>query len=290
MAITAKMIKDIREATGAGMSDCKAALDEAEKTHTSEKELMELAVEILRKKGIAKAAKRLDRETSEGRVVFKQDAHNFAMLSVTCETDFVSRNENFEKLAKRIIDHAFNAKLNTLEEFLNSKLDGQVVAEFLAEQTGSIGEKIEIKHYIYKSSTNFIQAYVHHNYKIGTFVELKTSSSSAPAIVTFAKDVAMHIAAMKPIALDKTQVSQDVINKEIEIAKEVLRNEGKKEEMLEKIAQGKIARFFKDSCLLEQSFVKSEAGKSVEECGKDLAKSLNTELSFVSMIRFSIGE
>lgn len=285
MAVTASMVKSLREATGAGMMDCKNALNEASESHSDEKEMMEAAVELLRKKGIAKAAKRLDRETSEGRVVYKQEGSHILMLSVTCETDFVSRNDDFASLCQDILDHAWNTDAKDLASFLTSELNGKIMSDFLSEKTGSIGEKIEVKHYSNTKSNGQIYPYIHSNLKVGTFVDL-SSDSVTDAIKTFGKDVAMHIAAMKPVALDRSSVDQAVIDKELEIIKEQLRNEGKAEEMLDKISTGKINRFYKDSVLLEQIFVKSEDGKSIEK----EAKAIDPSLSFNGFVRIAIGE
>jgi elongation factor Ts len=285
MAITASMVKSLRESTGAGMMDCKNALAEAAEAHTDENALLEAAVEILRKKGMAKAAKRLDRETSEGRVVCKQEGKHIMMLSVTCETDFVSRNDDFAALCDEIINHAWSVNAADLDALLASTIDGKSLSDFLAEKTGSIGEKIEIKHYINLTTTGTVTAYIHSNYKVGTFFDFNTASETED-IITFGKDVAMHIAAMKPIALDRKSVDSSLIEKELEIIKDQLRNEGKAEDMLEKIAAGKLNRFYKDSVLLEQIFVKSEDGKTVEK----EAKTYDSAMTFNGFVRFAIGE
>lgn len=285
MAVTASMVKSLRESTGAGMMDCKNALAEAAESHTEEEALLEAAVEILRKKGMAKAAKRLDRETSEGRVVYKQDGGHILMLSLTCETDFVSRNDDFAALCDEVLAHAWATDADSLDAFLASDFNGKSVSDFLAEKTGSIGEKIDVKHYSNVKSNGTVTPYIHSNFKVGTFFDFNTANASDD-IINFGKDVAMHIAAMKPISLDRNLVDQELVNKELEIIKEQLKNEGKPEDMLDKISTGKLNRFYKDNVLLEQAFVKSEDGKSVEK----EAKALDSDISFNGFVRISIGE
>jgi elongation factor Ts len=277
--ITAQMVKQLREATNAGMMDCKNALSEIADQYSDEKAVMEAAIDELRKRGIAKAAKRLDRETSEGRIVTHVNENHILMLSVTCETDFVAINDDFGALTKEILDHALAADAADLEAFLASEKNGQAVSEFLKEKTGSIGEKIEVKHYINLKTDNHFAYYVHFNNKVATIVEYTGAEDEI-----FAKDVAMHAAAMKPIALDRTAVSEETLAKEKEIIAEQLRQEGKPEDMIEKISMGKINRFYKDYCLVDQTFVKSEDNKSV---GAE-AKAKGLELK--SFVRFAIGE
>ena len=278
MQVTAQMVKTLRDATSAGMMDCKNALSEIAGDFTEEKALMESAVDVLRKKGIAKAAKRLDRVTSEGRVVVNKDGNNALILSVSCETDFVAINDDFGVLTKDILDHAVATDSSDLEGFLASTKGDQSMSDFLKEKTGSIGEKIEVKDYMNMKSSNNIEVYIHSNKKVATVVEFTGDNSE------FAQDVAMHIAAMKPVALNRDAVSKDLIDREMEIIKDQLLNEGKPEAMIEKISVGKINRFYKDNCLVDQIFVKSEDGKSVSAEAKDKGVEIK------SFIRFAIGE
>lgn len=278
MQITAQMVKALREATSAGMMDCKNALNEIAGDFTEEKALMESAIDVLRKKGIAKAAKRLDRETTEGRVVVSKEGNNALILSVSCETDFVAINDDFGVLTKDILDHAVSTDASDLDGFLESTKGDQSMSDFLKEKTGSIGEKIEVKHYMNMKSSNNIEVYIHSNKKVATMVEFSGDNSE------FAQDVAMHIAAMKPVALNRDAVSKDMIDREMDIIKEQLLNEGKPEAMIDKISVGKINRFYKDNCLVDQIFVKSEDGKSVSAEAKDKGVEIK------SFIRFAIGE
>ena len=242
--ITAAEVNKLRKTTGAGMMDCKKALVEANGD-------FELAIEILRKKGQKVAAKRADRESTEGAAiaVVNDDKTEGAVIVLGCETDFVGKNESFVNLAKELAQRALSSA--SKEELLNADFGGITVAEKLIEQTGVIGEKIELAAFE-KISAPFVGSYIHSG-KIATIVGL---SAKVDGVEEVAKDVAMQAAAMNPIALNEEGVQQDVIEKEIEIAKDQLRQEGKPEEMLDKIAQGKLRRFFKDNTLVNQDFIK----------------------------------
>ena len=242
--ITAAEVNKLRKTTGAGMMDCKKALVEANGD-------FELAIEILRKKGQKVAAKRADRESTEGAAiaVVNDDKTEGAVIVLGCETDFVGKNESFVNLAKELAQRALSSA--SKEELLNADFGGITVAEKLIEQTGVIGEKIELAAFE-KISAPFVGSYIHSG-KIATIVGL---SAKVEGVEEVAKDVAMQAAAMNPIALNEEGVQQDVIEKEIEIAKDQLRQEGKPEEMLDKIAQGKLRRFFKDNTLVNQDFIK----------------------------------
>jgi len=234
----------LRKTTGAGMMDCKKALVEANGD-------FDLAIEILRKKGQKVAAKRADRESTEGAAiaVVNEDKTEGAVIVLGCETDFVGKNETFVNLAKELAQKALQSA--SKEELLNADFGGITVAEKLIEQTGVIGEKIELAAFE-KISAPYVGSYIHSG-KIATIVGL---SAKVDGVEEVAKDVAMQAAAMNPIALNEDGVEQDVIAKEIEIAKDQLRQEGKPEEMLDKIAQGKLRRFFKDNTLVNQDFIK----------------------------------
>ena len=242
--ITAAEVNKLRKTTGAGMMDCKKALVEANGD-------FDLAIEILRKKGQKVAAKRADRESTEGAAIAVVNEYKTegAVIVLGCETDFVGKNETFVNLAKELAQKALNSA--SKEELLNADFGGITVAEKLIEQTGVIGEKIELAAFE-KISAPYVGSYIHSG-KIATIVGL---SAKVDGVEEVAKDVAMQAAAMNPIALNEDGVEQDVIEKEIEIAKDQLRQEGKPEEMLDKIAQGKLRRFFKDNTLVNQDFIK----------------------------------
>jgi elongation factor Ts len=243
--ITASEVNKLRKMSGAGIMDCKNALVES-------KGDFDLAIEILRKKGQKVAAKRAERESSEGAVIAKvdSDCSNGVVISLNCETDFVAKNDGFISLANELAELALQS--NSLDEFLNSKIDSMIVSEKLIQQTGIIGEKLVIGSFE-KLSAAYVGKYIHAGNKIATLCGF---SDSVEGIEEIAKDIAMQAAAMNPIALDESGVDQTTIDKEIEIAKDQLRQEGKPEAMLDNIAMGKLKRFFKDNTLVNQSFIK----------------------------------
>ncbi len=243
--ITAADVKKLREVTGAGMMDCKKALVEAEGD-------FDKAIEILRKKGQKVAAKRADRESTEGAAIAVVNEDNTVGVSIVlgCETDFVGKNDNFVALAKALANEAVNH--SSKEEFLAASFKGMTVAEKLIEQTGVIGEKLEIGAFS-RVEAPFVGSYIHAGNKIATLVGLSAAAEGADVV---AKDVAMQAAAMNPIALNEEGVDASTIEKEIEIAKDQLRAEGKPEAMLDNIAKGKIKRFMKDNTLVNQAFIK----------------------------------
>lgn len=245
MNITASEVNKLRQTTGAGMMDCKKALVEAEGD-------FEKAIEILRKKGQKVAANRADRDSSEGAVLAKVNKTQTAgvIVSLNCETDFVAKNDSYLALAEALSDLALSH--TTLESFLAADFKGMTVAEKLTEQTGVIGEKIEIGGFETLHAP-FVGSYIHAGNKIATLVGLSQNVVNAAEV---SKNVAMQAAAMNPIALNEEGVDQTIIEKEIEIAKVQLRQEGKPEAMLDNIAKGKLNRFFKDNTLVNQDYIK----------------------------------
>lgn len=271
--ITAAEVNKLRQTTGAGMMDCKKALVEAEGN-------FETAIEILRKKGQKVAANRADRESSEGVAMAKVNdtATRGVVVSLNCETDFVAKNDSYVALATRMSEIALNH--DSLEAFLGADYDGMTVAEKLTEQTGVIGEKIEIGSFKVLEAS-FVGSYIHAGNKIATIVGL---SANVDGAAVAARDVAMQAAAMDPIALDEHGVDAATIEKEIEIAKDQLRQEGKPEAMLDNIAKGKLNRFFKDNTLVNQDFIKDS-----KVCVADYVKSVNADLKVVSFARVALG-
>jgi len=243
--ITASEVNKLRQATGAGMMDCKKALVEAEGD-------FDKAVENLRKKGQKVAANRADRDSSEGAVLAKVNADQTAgvIVSINCETDFVAKNDTYLNLANALTDLALN--YDSKEAFLAADFEGMTVAEKLTEQTGVIGEKIEIGGFKTLKAP-FVGSYIHAGNKIATLVGLSATIDNGEEV---AKNVAMQVAAMNPIALNEEGVDASIIEKEIEIAKEQLRQEGKPEAMLDNIVKGKIKRFYKDNTLVDQDYIK----------------------------------
>ena len=271
--ITAAEVNNLRKTTGAGMMDCKNALVEAEGD-------FELAIEILRKKGQKVAAKRADRESSEGAAIAKVNAENTSgvIISLNCETDFVAKNESFVSLANDLAALALG--YDTKDAFLAADFNGLSVQEKLTEQTGVIGEKIEIGGFA-KLSAPYVGYYIHAGNKIATLVGLSAVVAGADVA---AKDVAMQAAAMNPVALNEEGVDQSVIDKEIEIAKDQLRQEGKPEAMLDNIAKGKLKRFFKDNTLVNQDFIK-DSKQSVAQ----YVKSVDASLTVTGFKRVALG-
>ncbi|WP_115462692.1 translation elongation factor Ts [Winogradskyella aurantiaca] len=270
--ITAAEVNKLRKATGAGMMDCKKALVEANGD-------FDKAIEILRKKGQKVAAKRADRESTEGAAISKVNGARTSGVSIVlgCETDFVGKNENFVNLAHELAELALN--YSSKEEFLAADFNGMTVADKLIEQTGVIGEKLDINAFE-KIEAPFVGSYIHAGNKIATLVGLSASAEGAEVV---AKDVAMQVAAMNPIALNEDEVNAAVIEKEIEIAKDQLRQEGKPEAMLDNIAKGKLKRFFKDNTLVNQAFIK-DSKVSV----KDYVKTIG-DVAVTSFKRVALG-
>ena len=251
MAITAQDVNKLRQMTGAGMMDCKKALTEAEGD-------FEKAVDILRKKGQKVSASRADRETKEGVVVTRvaDGGAKGILLSLTCETDFVAKNEEFGAFANTLIDLAVNNGCTATEQILALPFESITVAEKIIEMTGKIGEKIEISHYEVINAEKVV-TYIHSNGKLGVLVGMVNTSGAD--VEEAGKDVAMQIAAMNPVAVDKDGVDASMIEREIEIGKDQARAEGKPETMLERIAVGKLEKFYKESTLLNQQFVKDSS-------------------------------
>jgi elongation factor Ts len=272
--ISAADVKKLREMTGAGMMDCKQALSEAEGD-------FEKAIEFLRKRGQKLSAKRADRDANEGVVmaIVSDDHKKGVIVKLSCETDFVAKNDAFVDLTRRFAETALNNFPATKEDLLNLPFDGITIGEKVSEQVGVIGEKIELEVY-QRLEAPQVAPYIHMGYKAGVLVGL---SKDAPSFFDAGRDVAMQVAAMKPVAVDKDGVDKTTIEKEIEIGKEQARQEGKPEQMLEKIAMGKLQKFFKESTLLNQQFVK-DSSKTVADFLKEFDKELTvTDFKHVTL-------
>ncbi len=274
--ISAADVNKLRQMTGAGMMDCKKALTEAEGD-------FEKAIEILRKKGQKVSASRSDRDAKEGSVFVKTSADNkeAVLIALNCETDFVGKNEEFQTLGKQIVETAFNKKPATKEALLNEKIGDLTINDKIVELVGKIGEKIEVSEYIHMKGEAIVP-YIHAGSKLGVLVSLK--GVNGKDVTEAGKDVGMQIAAMNPVAVDESQVDKSVIEKEMEIAKAQILAEGKPENMVEKIAQGKLNKFFKESTLLPQAFVKDNS-KSVAQYLDSVSKGLTV----AEFKRVSIG-
>ncbi|MBP9186388.1 MAG: elongation factor Ts [Bacteroidia bacterium] len=246
--ISAADVNKLRQMTGAGMMDCKKALTETNGD-------FDAAVDFLRKKGAKVSAARADRDAKEGAIIAKTSADNKfgIIIHLTCETDFVAKNEDFVKFAHAIADLALANKPASADALKALDMDGQPLSERLMEQVGKIGEKIDVIKYEIVEANNVV-AYIHGANRLAVLVALNNAPTEANIVA--GKDAAMQVAALNPAAVDKDGVDSTIIERELEIAKEQVRAEGKPENMIEKIAQGKLAKFYKDNTLLNQEFVK----------------------------------
>jgi len=262
--ISASDVNKLRQQTGAGMMDCKKALVEANGD-------FEAAVDYLRKKGAKVAASRQDRDSNEGVIIAKAatDGKSGIVVEVNCETDFVAKNADFVAFAESVAEVALANKPASLEDLKALEIGGTKIADLLIDQTGKIGEKIDVSKYETISAEKVV-AYIHANYRLGVLVGL---SAAADGVEEAGKDVAMQIAAMNPIAIDKDGVDAHTIEREIAIAKEQIMAEGKPAEMAEKIAAGKLNKFFKETTLLNQEFVKDNS-KSIAQFLDSVSKGL----------------
>jgi len=272
--INAADVAKLRRVTLAGMMDCKKALEESEGD-------FDKAIEIIRKKGQAVANKRADKEASEGVVLSKvsADGKAGAIIVLNSETDFVAKNADFMALANKILDIAVTNKPANLDELKSLPMDGGKVGEKVIEYVGIIGEKLDLS-YFEKIEAAHVQAYIHPGNRLATLVGFTKSGID----VQVYKDIAMQIAAMNPVAIDKDFVPESVIAQEIEIGKDQARRDGKPEEMLEKIAQGKLTKFFKESTLLNQDFVKDN-----KITIRKYLQSANKELAVTEFKRFTLN-
>lgn len=264
MAITAADVNKLRQMTGAGMMDCKNALVEAN-GNTEE------AIDILRKKGQKIAAKRSDRDANEGFVYsLTNNDHSFgALIMLNCETDFVAKTNDFVNFGKAITELAISKKAKTVEELLTSTIDGVTVEAAAVELTGKTGEKIQINHYEFIEG-GFVSSYNHNGNRLATIIGFNKNATN---LETVGHEIAMQVAAMSPVAVDQASVSQATIDHEMEIARETTRQEGKPEEMVEKIAQGKLNKFLKENTLVNQEFIrdnKKTVGQYMKETDADL--------------------
>lgn len=273
IAISATDVNKLRQMTGAGMMDCKKALTEANGD-------FEAAIDLLRKKGQKIAANRQDREAKEGYVFGKisGDAKHGAIVSICCETDFVAKNADFVKFGESILDLAMANKPATIDELKALPLGSTTVAEACVEQMGKIGEKIEVVDYQVVNADKVI-AYNHPGNKLASMIGFNVAVSE-----DVAKDIAMQAAAMAPVAIDKDDVDAKMLEREMDIAKDQARQEGKPEAMIEKIAQGKVNKFYNEYTLLNQEFIKDDK-KTVRQ----YLETVDKNIKVTAMKRVKIG-
>ena len=288
--ITAKMVKELREATGAGMMECKKALTEAEGD-------FEKAVDVLRTHGLAKAAKKAGRATNEGRVnvaVCKNDARKGAVVEVNCETDFVALTDKFQDYCDTFTRAVVHNNPATVDELLESEYEGEKVGDTLTEAIHIIGENMQISNFkrLEIEGTGALVPYIHMNGRIGVLVGFtfgNEATATDERFLAMGKDVAMQIAATNPVSLDKESVPADIREHEFEIYKAQAAESGKPENIQEKIATGRMEKFYKENCLVEQEFVKDPditVGAYIAKC----AKEIGDDIKVVSFARIELGE
>lgn len=288
--ITAKMVKELREATGAGMMECKKALTEAEG-------VFEKAVDVLRTHGLAKAAKKAGRATNEGRVnvaVCKNDARKGAVVEINCETDFVALTDKFQDYCDTFTRAVVHNDPATVDELLESEYEGEKVGDTLTEAIHIIGENMQISNFkrLEIEGTGALVPYIHMNGRIGVLVGFtfgNEATATDERFLAMGKDVAMQIAATNPVSLDKDRVPEDIREHEFEIYKAQAAESGKPENIQEKIATGRMEKFYKENCLVEQDFVKdpdTTVGAYIAKC----AKEIGDDIKVVSFARIELGE
>lgn len=286
MAVSANQVKELRDKTGAGMMDCKKALDESGGE-------FEKAVEILRKKGAAVAAQRAERTASEGVVLTRvfNNGKTAVILEVNCETDFVAKSDDFVNFSNFILELVVNNQPADVASLLQLSHDGKNAAEELNALIGKIGEKIEISRFAFDNTTNGeIVDYIHAGSKLGVLLEAENvPAANADELQPILKDIAMQVAAMRPISIYRDEVDKSVIEKEIDIYKELARTEGKPEQILEKIALGKINKFYEENCLFEQAFVKDNT-KKISGLIEEFNKKNSTQVKLVKFRRFHLSD
>ncbi|GAA3659469.1 translation elongation factor Ts [Asaccharospora irregularis] len=282
--ITAQMVKELRESTGAGMMDCKKALVEAEAD-------MERAVDILREKGLSKAAKKADRVAAEGLVAIEinDDATCAAMVEVNSETDFVAKNEDFKIFVKDAAMMALSTDKEDVEGLLSeTHAEGISLQEVLNNRVAKIGEKLDFRRFTKISTNGQVAGYIHGAGKIGVLVEMETEARS-PEVLAMGKDVAMQVAAMNPKYVSRDEVDEEYIAHEKEILKQQALNEGKPANIVEKMIIGRLDKQLKEVCLLEQTFVKNP-DITVKQLVEDVAKKVGSEIKVSRVVRFEVGE
>ena len=271
--ITAAMVKELREITGAGMMDCKKALSATDGDKDK-------AIDFLREKGIAKAEKKAGRIASEGVVAsyVSEDGKIASVVEVNCETDFVANTDNFHALVNKLAKHIADTNPADMDALNESVLDGKKVSEFITEMVASIGEKISIRRFErYTAEEGLIASYIHMGGKIGVLVDLTGGTAE------MGKDIAMQVAATNPAYLNRTQVPADVLDHEKEVLAEQAKNEGKPEKIIEKMVIGRIQKYYKENCLVDQEFVK-DPDQSITK----LLKANNADIR--AYARFQLGE
>ncbi len=286
MAVSANQVKELREKTGAGMMDCKKALEEANGD-------FEKAVELLRKKGASVAAKRAERTANEGIVLTRvfNNGKTGAILEVNCETDFVAKSDDFVNFTNFVMDVVVNNKPADVSSLMEITKDGKKVIDELNAIIGKIGEKIEVSRFAVDNTVNGeIVDYVHAGSKLGVLIEAENVPSDKTNVFEpVLKDIAMQVAAMRPLSIYRDEVDKTLIEKEVEIYKELARKEGKPEQILEKIALGKLNKFYEENCLFEQAFVKDNT-KKIGGLIEEFNKANSAQVKLIKFRRFHLSD
>ncbi|MCC6865403.1 MAG: elongation factor Ts [Ignavibacteria bacterium] len=284
MDISLDLVKKLREKTGAGITDCKKALIESDGD-------FDKAIEYLRKKGAATSQKRSDRIAKEGLIFARvnESRNESAIVELNCETDFVAKSDKFNDLAKAFIEAVFTVKSGDINSLLSAKnSSGLTVQQVLDEAMASVGEKVELKRAAYFTSNDgFYCEYNHLGNKVASLIEIKGKKSEEGIVL--GNDLAMQIVAMKPLTIDRTGVSAEMIEKEKEIYRVQAINEGKPENIVDKIANNKVEKFYEENCLVEQEYVK-EPGKTVNDVISAVSKTSGNDYKVKSMVRYQLGE
>lgn len=281
--ITPAMVKELREKTGAGMGDCKKALTETDGN-------MQEAIEFLRKKGAASAAKRADKTANEGTIYAgaSEDGKKATMVEVNCETDFVAMNDEFTGFVNKLGKALINNNVATNDELMKLSIDGDTIEGMYNEILAKFSEKIEVNRFSQLVSDGFIASYIHAGNKLGVLVEVSAPEVNEEAHAKI-RDIAMQIAAMNPMFIDRSEVDQTVLDKEKEIYKTQAIESGKKEEIADRIAQGRMEKFFTENCLVEQSFVK-DSNKTIQDVLKEISELTGKEVKINKFVRYALGE
>ena len=282
--ITAKSVKELRDKTGAGMMDCKKALTETNGD-------VEKAIEVLREKGLAAAAKKAGRTAAEGivKTFVSEDGKNASIVEVNCETDFVAANEEFVGFAEKVAELAANTSVNTVEELLNEKLGDATVQETLTALVAKLGENMTVRRFEKLSVENgAIESYIHGGGRIGVLVEVSTEGDSKVA-KEVAKEVCMQVAAANPLFLNRDSVDKEALEKEKEIYRVQALNEGKPEKIVEKMVMGRIQKYFKEVCLVDQIWVK-DGDKTITKLLEEKSKEAGAPISVTKFVRYERGE
>ena len=278
MAISAQQVKKLRDATGAGMADCKKALEESNND-------FDLAVEFLRKKGAASAAKRADKETNEGLVVARtsEDGKKAVLVEITCETDFVAKNEEFVNYANTVAETLLSSSVTTVDELKALTAGGETIENLHNDILAKFSEKIDINRISIIETDGYVESYIHGGSKLGVLVEVSESVDGDNKELV--KDIAMQVAAMRPSFVTRDEVTQDILDKEKEIFIEQAIEEGKTREIAEKVAMGRVNKYYKENCLVEQVYVKDS-----KQTITDVLKGISDTITVKQFIRLSIGE